>query len=91
MRNLEEDRQYVSPNEEQQTAMDWSCSKDAFGQATQVFLEMYSNWKEEKKPAKNHPEENSDELRGGGTYMGQSAGQRARRRTKLKTGLSGDV
>lgn len=71
--------------------MYWSCSKDAIGQATQVFLEMYSNWKEEKKPAKNHPEENSDELRGGGTYMGQSAGQRARRRTKLKTGLSGDI
>ena len=53
---------------------------------------MYSNWKEEKRPAKNHPEESSDERDGGGeTYMGLSAGQRARRRPKLKTRLNGDV
>lgn len=44
------------------------------------------------KFAKNHPEENSDERAGGGgTYLERSAGQRARRRPKLKTGLSGDV
>ena len=45
-----------------------------------------------KGVAKNHPEENSDERAGGGgTYLGRSAGQTARRRPKLKTGLSGDV
>ena len=72
------DRQYefVPRDQKSQTTLARSCTKDARKQNTQSCHEMDPIWKEEKRQAKDHLVEDSDERAGrDGSYVGRSTSQ----------------